>query len=354
VKIGDIASIIRGASPRPIKAYITYDKNGVNWIKIGDVKPDAKFITETKEKITFEGAKKSRLVKEGDFIISNSMSVGRPYIVKITGCIHDGWLLLSNFSENINRGFFYHLLMSEKCQNNFKDVAKGGTSVDNLNIDRVSNIKLPLPPLSVQQKIVSEIEKLENQEQKAKNEIEKLKGEIGEVIQNMSGEQKSLSEIANIQKGTSITKQKIKEGNIPVIAGGKTPAYFHNISNRDGNVITVSASGANSGFVNFFTTPIFASDCNTIISKDEQIISTKLIYEFLKSIQNNIYKFQRGQAQPHVYAKDLAEIKLPLPPLEIQQKIVSEIEKLEVRISELEKELKELPKMKEEVLKKYL
>jgi len=151
-----------------------------------------------------------------------------------------------------------------------------------------------------------------------------------------------LGDIANIEKGKSITKQQIKEGNIPVIAGGKTPAYFHNIANRDGNVITVSASGANSGFVNYFSTPIFASDCNTIISKNEQTISTKLIYEFLQSIQDKIYELQRGQAQPHVYAKDLAEIKLPLPPLSVQEEIVSEIEKLETQEQNAKNEIEKL------------
>lgn len=140
-----------------------------------------------------------------------------------------------------------------------------------------------------------------------------------------------LGEIAEIKKGTSITKEKTVKGIIPVIAGGQEPAYFHNESNRNSNTITISASGAYAGFVNFFEKPIFASDCNTIISNDENKISTKLIYLFLKSIQNEIYGLQRGQAQPHVYGEDLSKIKIPLPPLEIQQKIVSEIEVLEAK-----------------------
>ncbi|MCL1948024.1 MAG: restriction endonuclease subunit S [Chitinivibrionia bacterium] len=139
----------------------------------------------------------------------------------------------------------------------------------------------------------------------------------------------SIKDVAVIQKGTAITKEKTVNGSIPVIAGGKEPAYFHNIANRNGNIITISASGAYSGFVNYFEIPIFASDCNTIQSNDENNISTKLIYLFLKSIQEEIYRLQKGQAQPHVYAEDLAKIKLPFPPKEIQQKIVFEIEVLE-------------------------
>ncbi len=138
-----------------------------------------------------------------------------------------------------------------------------------------------------------------------------------------------MSQIAVIQKGTSITEKDTVEGYIPVIAGGKEPAYYHNVANREANVITGSASGAYAGFLNYWEQPIFASDCNTIISKDEKNISTKLIFEFLKSIQSVFYSLQRGQGQPHVYASDIEAIKIPLPPKAIQEKIISEIDTVE-------------------------
>ena len=160
-----------------------------------------------------------------------------------------------------------------------------------------------------------------------------------------------LGQIAEIRKGTSITKEKVIEGDIPVVAGGQEPAYFHNEFNRTANTITVSASGAYAGFINYFKVPIFASDCNTIVSKDENKISTKLIYLFLKSIQNNIYSLQRGQAQPHVYSDDLSNVKIPLPPKDIQEKIVAEIEVLE----EKEKKAKEeVEGLKNEIKNIYL
>lgn len=140
-----------------------------------------------------------------------------------------------------------------------------------------------------------------------------------------------LTSIANIQKGTSITKANTVEGEIPVVAGGQDAAYYHNVSNRNANLITVSASGAYSGFLNYWEQPIFASDCNTIVSKNEQEISTKLIYLFLKSIQDFFYMMQRGQAQPHVYASDIEKVKIPVPPKSIQEKIIKEISVLEQR-----------------------
>jgi len=138
-----------------------------------------------------------------------------------------------------------------------------------------------------------------------------------------------LGDITLIQKGKTITESKAIKGNIPVIAGGQNYAYYHNESNRDGNIVTVSASGAYAGFINYFDKPIFASDCNTIKSKKEGIISTKLIFYFLKAIQEEVYKLQRGQAQPHVYTDDLSKIKIPLPPKEIQEKIIEEIAVME-------------------------
>ena len=143
-----------------------------------------------------------------------------------------------------------------------------------------------------------------------------------------------LGDLTNIEKGKSITKAKTTAGNIPVIAGGKGIAYYHNQANRNGNVITISASGAYSGYVSYYNKPIFASDCNTVISKDEEIISTYFIYILLSYIQDSVlYKLQRGQAQPHVYAEDLKKIQIPLPPKEIQQQIVDEISEIEKQVS---------------------
>lgn len=134
-----------------------------------------------------------------------------------------------------------------------------------------------------------------------------------------------LGEIAEVLKGTAITKKDTIEGNIPVIAGGQQPAYYHNKSNRDGEVITVSASGAYAGFMNYFETPIFASDCSTIQTKNRNLVSTKYLFNFLKTKQQDIYAFQQGGGQPHVYPKDLKLIKIPLPPLAVQNKIVEQM-----------------------------
>ncbi|AKG21215.1 restriction endonuclease subunit S [Calothrix sp. 336/3] len=160
VKLENVCEIVRGASPRPIDKYITTDKNGINWVKIGDVSEGSKYVTQAAEKITLEGSEKSRAVKEGDFILSNSMSFGRPYIMKISGCIHDGWLLLSKFSERLNKDYLYEILSYKDTQQQFSESAAGGV-VQNLNTERVRATKIPLPPLEVQQQIVNECERME-------------------------------------------------------------------------------------------------------------------------------------------------------------------------------------------------
>ncbi|MEN6290691.1 MAG: restriction endonuclease subunit S, partial [Methanobacterium sp.] len=135
-----------------------------------------------------------------------------------------------------------------------------------------------------------------------------------------------LGEICHIERGTSITKDQTTVGKIPVIAGGQKPAYYHNIANREGCVITVSSSGAYAGFVNYYKEPIFASDCTTVRPKEESKAITYFVYLILKHNQGIINNLRSGMAQPHVYAKDLSKLSIPLPPLEIQRDIVEEIE----------------------------
>lgn len=158
VRFGNTSYIVRGGSPRPIKQYITDDEEGINWIKIGDVEKGGKYISETKEKIKPEGEKKSRRVYPGDFLLTNSMSFGRPYISKIEGCIHDGWLLIHDL-KGFDQDYLYYLLSSDYLYGQFMQKASGST-VDNLNIDKVSSAIIPLPPLAEQKRIAERIEML--------------------------------------------------------------------------------------------------------------------------------------------------------------------------------------------------
>ena len=161
-KFGDLCEILRGGSPRPIQDYLTEDDNGLNWIKIGDVAAGSKYITSTKEKIKPEGLKKTRQVHKGDFILSNSMSFGRPYILKIDGCIHDGWLAIQGVEKYFIPDFLFYFLSSPSTYSLFEKSVKGGV-VSNLNSDIVKSISIPVPPMDVQEQIVAELDGINSQ-----------------------------------------------------------------------------------------------------------------------------------------------------------------------------------------------
>jgi len=153
--LDQVCVVERGSSPRPIKKYFTTAADGVNWIKIGDTEEGGKYVYSTAQKITPAGAKQSRFVKEGDFILTNSMSYGRPYIMKTSGYIHDGWFVL-RLNISIDIDYFYYLLSSNYVQSQFAQLASGSV-VKNISGDLVKRAILPIPPLNQQHIIVEKL-----------------------------------------------------------------------------------------------------------------------------------------------------------------------------------------------------
>ena len=150
-----LANILRGGSPRPIEQYIV-KTGGVNWIKIGDVERGAKYICRTKEQIHKSGIIHSRYVYEGDLLLSNSMSFGRPYILKTEGCIHDGWLVIQDYARNFDKEFLYYLLSSEDVFRQYVSLA-AGSSVLNLNKEIVGKVVLKYPQSLSEQTAIATI-----------------------------------------------------------------------------------------------------------------------------------------------------------------------------------------------------
>lgn len=148
----------------------------------------------------------------------------------------------------------------------------------------------------------------------------------------------SLGRIATICKGSALSSKSVVPGNIPVIAGGQSSPYSHNQHNFNGNVITISASGAYAGYVWYHERPIFASDCSVVYSKNEDKFSTRYIFEVLKALQPIIYRLQVGAAQPHVYPADLMNLYIPYIPLSLQQEIVNHIDSIRQQARQLQEE----------------
>ena len=150
--MGKLSEVVRGGSPRPIDDFITTDPGGLNWLKIGDVDKDAKFVSNTREKVKRSALSKTRVVNPGDLILSNSMSFGRPYILQISTCIHDGWIAITKISQESVRDFLYYFILSPSSQRYFLDKA-AGSGVQNLNSDIIKALFVRFPTRAEQQKI---------------------------------------------------------------------------------------------------------------------------------------------------------------------------------------------------------
>ena len=219
-KLSELVQIERGGSPRPIEAYITDAPNGLNWVKIGDAPVQGHYITKTAEKIKPEGLSKTRQVQPGDLILSNSMSFGKPYIMGIDGCIHDGWLLIRDNKKAFDLTFLYHLLGTPQMLSQYKSLAAGST-VNNLNKELVGGTIVTIPNLDEQQVLGQYLESLDNLITLHQRKCDGLKKLKKYMLQNMfpqngektpkirfqgfinAWEQRKLSELVQIERGGS-------------------------------------------------------------------------------------------------------------------------------------------------------
>lgn len=173
-KFSDLVQIERGGSPRPIDDYITDASNGLNWVKIGDAPTQGHYITKTAEKIKPEGLSKTRQVQPGDLILSNSMSFGRPYIMGINGCIHDGWLLIRDNNKVFDLTFLCHFLETPQMLEQYRSFAAGST-VNNLNKELVGNTIITIPKIDEQRVLGQYLEQFDNIITLHQRKLEKLK-----------------------------------------------------------------------------------------------------------------------------------------------------------------------------------
>ena len=345
VAIGEIFEVARGGSPRPIQNYFTDNEDGINWIMISDATASNKYITKTKQKIIPEGKHKSREVNSGDFLLTNSMSFGRPYILKTNGCIHDGWLLLRPRSKNLNQEFFYHFLGSPDVYKQFAARAPGST-VKNLNSDIVRETLVPLPPIEEQKRIAAILDQADELRRLRQRAIDRLNALGQAIFYEMFGDSSegrysvepldSLSESIDYGFTASATEEPIgpKLLRITDIQDGKVDwdtvpyctAKKADISEKRllAGDIVFARTGATTGKSFLITTcpedSIFASYLIRVRP------GKNLLPEFVASFfQTNDYWRQislqaNGAAQPGVNSTKLKELLLPLPPLSHQEK----------------------------------
>lgn len=301
----------------------------------------------------------------GTLIIANSgATLGVAKILGMKCCANDGIAALLNVDEQVSSEYLAHYINTKTTY--LREVVATGNGQPNLNTGLIGSFSLPLPPTRAEQEAISQalsdvdellvaldqmIAKKCDLKQAAMQQL--LAGAIQLEGFNKKWLEVPLGEIVKPQKGQLITTKTIVPGDIPVIAGGKKPAYFHASANRYGKTITVSASGASAGYVAFHATPIFASDCSTISESDKY--SIEFIYYALQLRQEEIYAAQTGGAQPHIQPKELAPILIKIPEdVTEQAAIASVLSDMDAEIAELEARRNKTSDIKQAMLQELL
>jgi type I restriction enzyme S subunit len=379
-RLGEICDIERGGSPRPIQDFITADPKGVNWIKIGDATASGKYIYMTEEKIRPEGVKRSRMVYEGDFILSNSMSFGRPYIMKTRGCIHDGWLVLHQ--PKVDPDYLYYVLSSDLVFSQFDRLAAGST-VRNLNIGLAKSVEIPYPPLPEQKRIVGIVDKafaaiatakanaeknLQNGRalfeshlksvftQNVKDWVETTIGEHIHFIDYRGKTPKKTGSGLRLITAKNVKMGYIQETPIEFVAPKSYDSWMTRGIPRRGDVLfTTEAPLANVAQLDTDEKVVFAQRI-IIMQPDDNIDSTFLKYLLLSQpVQQRIRAKGTGATVQGIKASLLRTIEIAFPSLlRHQHKIVAELDSLRKETLRLEsiyhQKLAELEALKKSLL----
>ena len=349
-------------------------KEGLNYIGTKDISFNNIIEYENGVKIPFKDLKDFKIAKSNTSLLCiEGGSAGRKIGFTNQDVCFGNKLCCFEAIEDEPK-FIYFYLQSNDFLREFNSNIQG--LIGGVNKENLRKIKIPIPPLDEQKRIASALSKidayLENtiklieEKERFKRGIAKklLTCKEGENIPEArfkgfedEWEETQILEFVNnniikIEKGKSITKSKIEEGDIPVIAGGKTPPYYHNKYNYNFPCITISASGS-AGYVWFHDYKIWASDCHVIYT-DNKRYNIKFLYHYLKNIQDLIYYLQVGGVQKHVYAKDLIKLNIPNITIEEQEKIGRYLSLLDAEIDNLKKQKELIKEMKRGAMQKLL
>lgn len=251
--------------------------------------------------------------------------------------------ILRTKNKNSNK-YIHYVWQSSIIQKQIEENL--GATINQITNSDINTYIIPLPPLPEQRAIaeaLSDVDELITALDKKITKKRLIKQ--GAMQQLLTGKkrlsgfkekwvEKKLGELVKITKGNTLTSDKFKIGNIPVIAGGKTPAGFHCIANRPAHTITISASGASAGYVSYYEEPIFATDCSTI--EPDNTYEIKYMYQLLSCHQACIYKLQTGGAQPHVHPSDINEMSVLITQDIYEQQAIAAI------LSDMDKEITNL------------
>lgn len=387
---GENVKIYRGGSPRPIQDYITDSPYGINWIKIGDVGENDKYISSTQEKIIPEGVSKSREVHVGDFILSNSMSFGRPYILNIHGCIHDGWLTIQEYKNTFYTEYLYYLLSSDLVYQQYISMA-AGSSVKNLNKNKVSALTVAYPTFPEQERIAEALSDVDSLIISLKKLVEKKKAIKQGTMQELLTGKKRLPgftgewETINLSKKSKIkarigwqgltTSEYLDSGFAYLVTGtdfvnGKidwngchyvTKARFEQDKNiqiqNDDILITKDGSLGKTALVKGLDKPATLNSGVFVIRPLQESYDSTFAYYVLSSFvfKDFLDHLSAGSTIIHLYQKDISKFEFAVPvDINEQTAIASILSDMDSEIETLEEKLEKTRQVKQGMMQELL
>jgi type I restriction enzyme S subunit len=389
-EFGSVVKINRGGSPRPIQDYITQADNGVNWIKIGDVREDDKYITSTKEKIIPEGVSRSRPVHAGDFILSNSMSFGRPYILAIDGCIHDGWLTIQKYDQTFSKEYLYYLLSSDFVYQQYISMV-AGSSVKNLNKEKVAALVVTCPDLKEQEEIARSLSDIDSLIVSFEKLISKKKAIKQGAMQELLTGKRRLPGFSeewnnfNLMKHSKIKarigwqglkKSEYLDNGYALLVTGTdfddgrvqwdschyvTRTRYEqdrNIQLQNNDIlITKDGSLGKAALVQGLTKPATLNSGIFVIRPMQNAYDSIFVYHILSSFvfKNFLDKLSAGSTIIHLYQKDVGKFEFLLPPTIAEQKAIAAVlSEMDVDIAALEEKLAKYRQVKQGMMQQLL
>ena len=372
-KFSELVQIERGGSPRPIDDFITDAPNGLNWVKIGDAPTQGNYITKTAEKIRPEGLSKTREVHPGDLILSNSMSFGKPYIMGIDGCIHDGWLLIRNTYGVFDLTFLCHLLGTPQMLSQYRSLAAGST-VNNLNKELVGNTYVTIPSITEQRVLGAYLEQLDNLITLHQRKYDKLTNVKKSMLEKMfpqngsnvpeirfkgfteAWEQRKVSELFKVTRGyvlaaTLTEPAKTDEMPYPVYSSQTKDnglmGYYKDYLYED--AITWTTDGANAGTVNYRAGKFYCTNvCGVLLSNE--VTANQMIAEALNNVAKGYVSYV---GNPKLMNNVMADIEIMIPThAEEREKLSVFFRNLDNLITLHQRELEKLKNLKKACLEK--
>ncbi len=365
-KIKDIATFRRGSFPQPYTEPKWYGgDNSMPFIQVIDFADTMQLNEKSKQSISKLAQPKSVFVPKGTIIVTLQGTIGKVAITQYDAYVDRTIAIFTSYLVNINKKFFAYTL-HQKFEIE-KEYARGST-LKTITKEEFSDFLIPIPPLEIQQEIVKILDAFTELNTELNTELKARKKQY-EYYQNMlldfkdanqnhkdakmstktypkrlqtllqtlapkGVEFRKLGEVCDFQKGKSITKKAVTFGKVPVISGGRQPAYYHNEANRSGETIAISSSGVYAGYVSYWDIPVFLADSFSVSPKQKTLMP-KYLFHYLTTQQDAIHATKSTGGIPHVYSKDLQNFLIPIPPLEIQQEIVKILDQFSILTTDL-------------------